>query len=83
MTIISASLKTHDDNKQTTRNLLIQKEELSNGDTVSTVTGQIKIDFSADGGGVSTFTVKRVISDEAAIPGNKNILEITDFEIIP
>jgi len=75
--LMSATIKTHDQNAQTSRKLLAQKEELANGDSNVKATGTITVDFG--GGAVGTFTVQRIVSDEADIPGNKNVLEITDF----
>jgi len=93
-TIISASLRTHTDNKRTSRGLLTQKEALASR-TVDVGTGLID-EGDTDGGlrtddvkitinGTSaTFRVKCVITDEGAFVSeqHQNKLEITNIKIL-
>jgi len=82
LTIISASIKTQEDNNQKTRNLLTQKEEIANNQTLDGANGQIIVNFGAPAdGGSTTFNVKRVVSNTAGDPSEDNVLEITEFKV--
>jgi len=90
-TIISAALQAHDSNKQTSRNLITQKESLASRGSGATDTttdtkrpgGTVTITFE---GATATFGVKRVVMDSDS-PGYslgaepKDWLEVTNIKL--
>lgn len=79
LTIVSASLRKHDENKQTSRSLIAQEEAIAADDTVPRTvgTGRITVTFNDPLAGTTLFDVNVITADEAVAGENK--LEITKF----